>query len=93
MPENKEQPILKTHLGRPSTNPNQRPMINTGGKIKKERKSLDPNTIVWVIAIVVIGGMITLIVSGGDEYGLNAGLPSIYIEQFCSKHINIIKGE
>jgi S1-C subfamily serine protease len=36
-------------------------------------------------------GMITLIVSGGGEYGLNAALPSNYIEEFCRRTIKDLK--
>ena len=32
-------------------------------------------------------GMVTLIVSSGSEYGLNAALPSSYIEGFCRSNI------
>jgi len=31
-------------------------------------------------------GMVTLIVSAGGDYGLNAALPSSYIEDFCKKN-------
>jgi len=33
-------------------------------------------------------GMITLIVSGGEDYGLNAALPSAYIKEFIAKYIS-----
>ena len=45
---------------------------NSGGPIVKESNGK-------------VVGMITLVISDGGDYGLNAGLPSKYIEEFLSK--------